>query len=682
MSQKIPSLFTKKFSGEQFTKKILSRTFLNEEKEFLNSVFIKNENNEFVLRVDLSKDEIKRLKKLEKTIKQNTGVVQKGKLAVLLIFLGVIAIFYIFFKNVLLENVIEQSLTGAFSARTDIDNLDFDIIGARISFSAMTVGNSKEAFKNLFELGKTEVALNMAELFRGKIVIENVECRGVKWNTDRKTSGLPVEPEEEKKQETPFTMPDASTINIRGIDARQILNEQIDKLKSPGRITEANESFKKLIDKWNVIPGTYRQDLNDMEKSVESIKKIKIENIKTPAEIQTIVEQIQTAYVKGVELKTKIQDTTAEIKSDVNFVELAKNGITSAIGEDTEFLLSFVQNPEAQARSIFSSMSRRFLKANLGEFYDYGLLAYNAIAGMKRTPKEDKARIKTEDGYDVPFPGATTPDFLIKNAGFSIGDAGDSEYLSVNLSNVSSAPDLLSGPAAYDIRTRQMGQDFTLKGEIDTRTGKTDIFSMDFTAGSVPMKIGSGLEGLGIASLDTVMDARVKLTLGADNSMTGGMSIDLKDLKTEFISTADTVSRTIAGIFSSLKQISLNADYVLSQSQELALKADSNIDELLSRKIGGYLEEQLKKGSSQLREEFSRFIEDELKENKDLYNIFKQTEKHIGTDLENITDYNNILAEKKREWENGEAQLKKQLEDAAKKEIDKNVEDLKKTLGF
>ena len=63
------------------------------------------------------------------------------------------------FKNPLLEKALVSSLQGVFKAKTDIEKVDFKILGASLEIKGIQQTNKDEPMKNLFEIENMQMLL-------------------------------------------------------------------------------------------------------------------------------------------------------------------------------------------------------------------------------------------------------------------------------------------------------------------------------------------------------------------------------------------------------------------------------------------------------------------------------------------------------------------------------------------
>ncbi|RPJ05082.1 MAG: hypothetical protein EHM28_12825, partial [Spirochaetaceae bacterium] len=187
--KKLPKPLNRKYSDKTFQQKVVKKIYLKEYKTFLQETLRQDASGTLALKKDLTKKDASKLKKIAKTVKSNTGFVQKGKLLIIGLVVLVIVLFSVLFKDMIAEMAAEAGLQAAFGAKADITGMRFQIFQGRVSFGHCEVANKEKPMTNLFELGTTELKVDIIELLKGNVILDNIECQEIQWGTARKTSG-------------------------------------------------------------------------------------------------------------------------------------------------------------------------------------------------------------------------------------------------------------------------------------------------------------------------------------------------------------------------------------------------------------------------------------------------------------------------------------------------------------
>jgi len=192
---KLPGLFKKKYTAKKYQKKILKKIFILADRTLIESIVVESTDKKGrpVFTFDSAKlqdpKQGKKLKLIAKEIKK-----QKGRFKFLNILVAVACVVVLLFGIALFRNVIARRLVtgafeGAFGAQCDIGYIDVNLFDTRFTMENLAQANRSKPMTNLFEIARFDVYFNFLELTRGKLVSENMEITGIRWGTERTTSG-------------------------------------------------------------------------------------------------------------------------------------------------------------------------------------------------------------------------------------------------------------------------------------------------------------------------------------------------------------------------------------------------------------------------------------------------------------------------------------------------------------
>jgi len=168
MKKKIPSLWASIDSPEALEKKILRHLQLPGDKDFAAGLFTSDEEGSFSLKKEISPSELKRVIKLDKAVKSARGSVRTGKLLLFGLIFGALILFNIFFKDKLIERVMENSLEMVFKAKVEITGLRASLLKGSLSFNALAIGDKDHPMTNLVETGPVTIDIRTWQLLRKK----------------------------------------------------------------------------------------------------------------------------------------------------------------------------------------------------------------------------------------------------------------------------------------------------------------------------------------------------------------------------------------------------------------------------------------------------------------------------------------------------------------------------------
>ncbi len=684
IEKKAPKIFRKELSDKKFNKTVLKRINIKEDQAFLLSVFQKKANGNYQLIDTLSTDQLKKLKSMAKAIKKNKGVIQRGKLSILLLIIGLLIIFNLFIRDKLLERAMEKSLQSVFHARVEIDHLNFALFKGQIAFQHLQVADKDRPFKNLFELGRTEISLDTLQLLKLKVIARNVECQEIRWNTDRKASGAlelsqKEAPGEEQEPGAAAAGEKKGIPKLPLIDISTLLNEQINNLQSMAEIAEVKSQLAELNEKWPQRLKNSEEDLKKLIASVESISEIKVSGLNSLKDIEKIRTDITQTEQSLKSVKAEAAEVNRLLSSDVSSIDNRIDRIQVSIDSDLTYLESLIDLSSGNLKSILSSIAAGYLQENLGRYYSYGLkaMSYAASLSEARKNREKKPAVK-RGGQDIPYPTTQYPKFLLQNMALSIGSSQSARFLAASLQNLTSNPELINKPLTFSLTQKEKKRQLLIEGEIDSRSNRRHDFSLRMTAVDYPLYVREGLELLNITSLKGFYTFRTDFTLDRDGTGHGQGVLEVSRVHLDTPDSRNIIAMAVYDAVTSAQVITFKLNYEISRDNQMHLNITSNIDELIMAEISRKQNELKSHYRDRLKAELSERIEAELAKNQSLYSALKVLQQNSNGNLSEVESYEQVVAAKKKEMDKRINELQSQIE----KQLDKVKQSLPSLPSF
>ena len=360
--KKLTGFFKKSYTQKKFDK-ILKKIYIPEDKAMIQSLFSEKyqKGKKELLRIPrdkvFTKKELAQLKTLAKSIKANKGRVKLVPFIAVVSFIAVIGIVVTVFKNPVVKMGIRSAMQGIFGAKCDIGSVNVEIFGAQITVRDLQQANADEPMKNLFQFDKLDLNFNLTQLLRAKFHAENIEIAGIAWGTERKTSGkLPVKPKsaKEKAQKNDSTgfydalkaktgkasenAMEQIVAKLQEYNPELILKNINENLQTKTVVLEVKDDMQKMVEEWKAKPAELQNNVNEFRTSAEKLTKLNSKNLKTPADIEKAIEDIQTAMAAGEKVKDGVESTINSFEGDAKKVEDFKTKIENAVKADTEMV--------------------------------------------------------------------------------------------------------------------------------------------------------------------------------------------------------------------------------------------------------------------------------------------------------------------------------------------------------
>lgn len=177
---------------KRFRAKVLRRIHLDRERAFVDEAFELNDGTRR-LRDSLSADDRKRLARVLKEAKKNRGLFRMGRLAAVLVILGLIVGGAALFKDRLMTRALEELLTLAAGAESNVDDLSFRPLRGQLSTGSIQITDAGRPTHNVVSLESTSLSISSVDLLRGSVIVELMEGTGLAFGSRRETPGEVLE---------------------------------------------------------------------------------------------------------------------------------------------------------------------------------------------------------------------------------------------------------------------------------------------------------------------------------------------------------------------------------------------------------------------------------------------------------------------------------------------------------
>lgn len=706
-SGKLPGIFKKRYRGKKFSKKLLSKLFIESDREFAESLFTEDENHIFKITEEreFTAEEIKRLKSIASQIKSQKGRIKIIKLAAFALCIALLMIGINTIKNPLVKKGLRSGLQSIFQAKADIDHVSLKFFDSSLTVKGIAVANKERPMENLFEIGTIVADFDLVQLLKGKFVAELAEATGITYGTERTVSGeLPkkIETAKEKEKKEKFekkkkellkefaSRADAGIAEIMAqYDPEKFMENAVGSLRTPALKEELVSEIEEISSAWKTNIKDTSDEIKKFGSQAEEIISIDVKKIKNAKEIKELIEKTSSVIKSAKEIKTTAEDISKRFSEDTKKVESLTSKLQDSAKHDASFIKEQINSItgfdiEEGKRLISGCFDTMFVNI-LGKWYP---LFQQGISKMKefqrsgKTPEikraEKKKLIKRAEGRNVVY-RSDLPSFLIRK--IKLGGSSPDGKLEVkgDIMNITNDADLLGEPATADIIVKRNKYRETLNMTADFRKDpEGNAINALFTGGSYPLKFKipyadgikalPDLKGSGKITAEIFYDKNEKTAVEAEIEL-NPLFLTTEPFDPPFI--FDTYSRVLA----SVNRTEFDLSFGYSENGGLDFSLRTTADKEIADGLKKVMNEELSSVKTKLRTAVNEKLEkvkEEFSENLKKYDSMKE---ETIENVDKAKRYITSLEEKKKEFEKEtEKSIKKVLTDP------KEAKDIKKKL--
>ncbi len=658
-----PRLFPRRMSERQFQRKILRRVSTTGDRDFLLGMYGTQRDGSRSRDEELSAQDAKRLAGLAKSIGRNRGAVQVPKLVILLVIAAAVVAFNLFFKNALLTRALRSGLEGVFGARAEVAGLDFRPVRGSITIARLAVADRERPMRNLFELGRTQVSIDVLRLLEGHFLVRNLECRNVRWDTGRRTSGAlargtgtVAEPAagEQLADGGGFaqTLGAAGTHLLAAIDIPGLIDAQADELASIRRIAETNARLSAQADKWSAEVRAGRDDFDSLSPRIQAIRAFDYSSVRTLRDARQVIDAIGAAAPAVQSLSARLSAATQGLSADLKNAAAERAAIEAAVTADIAYVRSKVSLSPDAWRSLASGLAARVLETYIGSYSAWALRAWDAAEGLLRQRKATEKKVKplARRGRTVTYPGAALPRFLLSSAALSLAGPPGVPDIEASLRDLTSDPDILGRPASISAAAALGGQSLSLDGTIDTRTGRDSDAAFSLRADNWDLALQEGLEMLSIRSLGGTADLQAEGTL-AGGGARGQGRVSVRGMALDLAAGGDPLASAAADALRAVPEALVSFSFTAPAGGPTDIRTSTNLDGAIADAMGAQAGKLAAEYEGQVRVELMKRLEGGLAENGRLADDLAGLQKTARGDLALAGSWSAALADARRQLE-------------------------------
>ncbi len=550
------------------------------------------------------------------------------------IVIALVAAFNILFFDVLLKKAFIATGEMIFGAKVEVVSLKTSFIHLSLEMTGLKCADRNDYFKNIIDIDKIKFQAKFAPLLRKKIVIDEMSVAGLKWGTERTTSGkLPPKKEKKfekkKKKDGMFSKlfdsakskAEAEFNNLPAIDAfakieDQTKNFDVNNLIAVADLQSLNE-INRLSSETEAKYNSYKEKISGykIEEKIEETKNLINDISKTKSfglsDISESAKKIEKLKENKKELEGMLRDLNNAKKDLTDTANFTKQ-IQDMINKDIDNLSSKVALPGLDTKNISRILfGQQWINRTDKIIYYMSLI--KKYMPEKKAKEEVKERSK---GRDIIFKQKLYPDFLISKVSITGTTAKNTKTQGIEFSgfikNICSSQDMIGAPMTLEIKGNDGSRSIFIEGLFDYRGGASDNI----------VKIT--LKGLSGEILNIPENNYLPLINTADMDFSGTFSLKgdrflcSADMKFDGIKEKqlpeDSVMKYIVKITNSIKSFSVAAKAGVNEQNESEFNITSDIDKKISDAVSQLFSAQIAEVKEKAKNEINKMIQEKQKQ--------------------------------------------------------------------
>jgi len=379
---------------------------------------------------------------------------------------GVIVALWFLFLDGIVRRMVEKGGTAIVGAEVDLARAHVTLIPLGITLQGLQVTDPQAPDRNSIEVSRIAFELDSLNLFRRKVIINEMSAEGLQFGTARKRPGRVVQPPEKKarlEQEKASSLPTFSMP-----DVKKILQEE--KFEAPALIEQAQADLNKKRETWQ------KQMTSMPDKAALDAYQARIQKLR----------DAKKGGLKG--LKEAAADAlalTKDLNRDLDAVKKAKAAFGTDLAAAKALVEKAERSPGEDIRRIrdkysisaegLQNLSQALFGRTIRSWVDTGMLWYGRLKPVVQRSGEKKGQTQVVKpvrgrGVDVRFrEQRPLPDFLISTIKASLRpEAGT---LTGTVRNVTPDQDVLGRPLTFAFSGSGLkdAQSANITGSLDHR---------------------------------------------------------------------------------------------------------------------------------------------------------------------------------------------------------------------
>ena len=380
----------------------------------------------------------------------------------LALLVGMLAVAWLLLLDGLVERAVEEVGAEILGARVDVASADLDLGRGRVSLVGVQAANPSSPMHNLFEADEFVADIRVLPLLSKKVVIQQATVRGVRFGTERSTSGALENPSPNSGRLARLISAWANRVRVpplslEGLGAvvnvNAIARDSLRTLTQARRTTAFADSVR----------GVWETELERLDPAslIDSARSL-VERLSEAsplrlgvAGVTRLVGSARSTLASIDALRSEAASLDSTVRSGVGALGRNVEALAAARQADYRYARSLLHLPSLDAPDVSPSIFGRMAIARLEPvLYWVNQVAEYLPPGLdpRRFPGPKRAR---RSGTTVSFPGTKAyPGFLLELAelDLTIGGSGAAAgRYTARIAGLTSQPALYGKPLSASI---------------------------------------------------------------------------------------------------------------------------------------------------------------------------------------------------------------------------------------
>ncbi|OGW26557.1 MAG: hypothetical protein A2X56_01200 [Nitrospirae bacterium GWC2_57_13] len=523
----------------------------------------------------------------------------QGLISFLFVFGGITA-FMLLVVDGCVERTVEKAGTWMAGAKVDLRGADVKLFPLGVTLKGLQVTDKDEPMTNAVEISRIAFSLDGLNLFRRKVIIDEMAVEGVRFGTLRKTSGAVTKEPKKKKEaaeDSPFALPSFDMPDMKKVLQEEELRSlaEIDALKAD--IKKAKEEWKKRTDE---LPD--KASTEEYRKRIKEIRKDKGRGIKDIQAQLKVASDIKDDIDRDLR---KIREARQAFSNDLTSLRKRVDAAEKAPMDDVRR----IRDKYGISPQGLQNMTQLLFGGQISGWIGKGVYWYDRLKPVLERSKEKKDGVQVVkpargSGVDVRFKEyQPLPNFLIKKINTSVQP--ETGTFTGNIRNITPDQDVLKAPMTFAFSGSNMKDvgPVTFEGVFDhvDPAGSDDRMSLrvqDYRVKGLALSRSSDLPV-------TLEQGLVDLTMNGayrKNNITATLTARVSSAKMS-AGTGGSSNRFTQAVSSTLMKVSdftLTAD-VQGTPEDYKVRISSDLDRVLKDAAGAVVKEHTDKLEQKLK---------------------------------------------------------------------------------